>query len=108
MTKLAGALEHKFLNKESATPPANWSGSTYISADFRNQPQRRKTQKIRIAPVQTCGHQNRICLACAYSWGWDYQLNFQRTGGGRTFQAQLEKIGLDPQAIANGTAKKPE
>jgi hypothetical protein len=108
VTKFAGALEHCFENKEGATKKNNLSGYAYVSARLRTGEARRETDKIIIAQVSHCGHTNRICAACAYQWGWDYQLNFHLTGGGRLLAEKIIQSGQDIQAIMAGKGIKPE
>lgn len=108
MRPLGSYLSTTFENKVGSTPDSNLSGNGYISARERGSQMTRKTNKIIISSVERCGHLNRICLACAYQWGWDYDLHFRLTGGGRRFEAELIQHGLDPEAIATGRGKRPE
>lgn len=108
MRPLGSYLATTFENKVGTTPDSNLSGNGYISARERGSQVTRKTSKLIISSVERCGHLNRICLACAYQWGWDYDLHFRLTGGGRRFEAELIQHGLDPVAIATGKGKRPE
>lgn len=109
---LAQYLTRTFTNTEGPDG-AVLTGHAYISAIMRvdapvnRATKRASTDKIRLARPEKCGHINRICLACAYQWGWDYALNWDATAGGRDFRKELIAIGLDPEAIASGDGTEP-
>lgn len=68
---------------------SNLSGNSYVSARLRHEPA--ELTKLRIRAERTCGHLHTICLACARIWDQDWHLFWDRTGGGRTLKAAIEK-----------------
>ena len=99
---LRTALERPSYANPDIDKMQQMAGSAYISATDRTGG---KTSRIALVAPQHCGHQNRICLACVPMWGWDYQIHFERTGGGRKMRQSLIDLGLNPDEIANGQAK---
>lgn len=96
-------MREAFTNREIRTGNAV-SGNIYVAAVERGDTH---LEKIFVATANRCGHVNRICVDCAHQWGWDYQLRFEATIGGRRLAEDLERLGRDPHEIANGRGVDP-
>lgn len=78
-----------FENKEVA---GNWSGSSYVAVHMHEDPPG-SLGRVMIAQPGRCGHVNRICMDCFDLWQIDYELVWDRTGGGRKMRARLIETG---------------
>lgn len=99
-------LARSFFNRERVEGHV-LSGYVYVAAQHRVGALERSLPKILLARANKCGHLDRICEACAYSWSWDFILHFDRTEGGRQLRKRLVKSGQDLDAIMAGQAKRP-
>lgn len=66
---------------------ARLSGKAYVSLSMKDTFE--PPGKVLIMQPEYCRHGVTICTDCAESWGWDYDLHYQRTEGGRNLKEKL-------------------
>jgi hypothetical protein len=70
------------------------SGDHYVPVRIKEVPRAgeraRKLGRIYVVnnPIN-CGHVHSMCVACAKSWEIDYEVGYQRTGGGRRLWSMM-------------------